>query len=228
MSIRFGKRDRKSRAFIALVLLSQLLTLPAAACPGLLLGQHLPFHERNGVTRNKLALYIRNAEGWQPIPLQVDPLDSEGSLLFPKDPNWTQEQLTLFDRLSFPIDRFGDRFDGKASSTSTLPCGSRELIQLSYQGRFAYLMTCEPDPKATAPRPVTYDVPKRTVRTQDYSYQYTESNHLVFENIQVASQDGKSMIPVARDSDLLITGDVKNFFTLYFDSSDIDAAIKYK
>ncbi|MBC7532929.1 MAG: hypothetical protein H7318_15250 [Oligoflexus sp.] len=209
-----------------LVLLTSLWTSASYSCPGLLLGQHLPFNDRSLINRNRLALYVKSGRSWHPIPMQLDPLDKEGSLQFPKNPAWKSDPLTLNDRLSFNIDRFSERYDGK--NADALPCGPREMVELSYQGKYAYLMTCEPDPLANAGRPVTHEEARRTVTSNDYSYRYTATNHLVFEQIQVASHDGKGMIPVARDSDLLIVSDVKKFFTLYFDSSDIDAEIVHK
>ncbi len=199
----------------------------ANACPGFLLGQHLPFREGSLVTRDHLALFIRENQTWRPVPLQVDPLDREGSLQFPRDPNWMRDGLTLYDRLSFDIARFGERLNPETKALK-LPCASEELIELTYQGKFAYLMTCAADASTLALRPVTHLEAQRSVVSNDYSYTYTPSNHLVFESIQVKGHDGKGMIPVAKDSDLLIVGDVKKFFTLYFDSSDIEAEIVHK
>lgn len=224
MSIRTKTRWIVCRSL--LMALSHLLTSVLNACPGLLLGQHLPFNEPGRVHRNKLALYVRDGRNWRPIPLQLDPLDNEGNLLFPKSPNWMKEPLSLRDRLSFNLDRFGERYDRK--NAGTLPCLPHEWIELNYRGKYAYLMTCEPDPAANAGRPVTHIEAQRTVFSDDYRYRYTASNHLVFEQIEVASQSGEGMIPVARDSDLLIVGDVKKFFTLYFDSSDINAEIVHQ
>lgn len=220
-------RNSSRILLIGLLVSSELLS----ACPGLLLGQHLPLSQPEAVRRDRLALYTYDGARWTPIPLQLDPLDRDGALVFPKDAHWSKDDLSPMDRLSFNIDRFGKRYDAaaKKSQISSLPCGTRELVELQYQAGYAYLMTCEPDPIANQSRPVSHDETRRTVRSADYSYQYTKSNHLVFEGIQVAAANGsKAMIPVAKDSDLLIVGDVKKFFTLYFDSSDIDAEIKYK
>ncbi|MBC7661447.1 MAG: hypothetical protein H7249_17260 [Chitinophagaceae bacterium] len=227
MSIRPKTRALQIHSFLKLLVFSHCFSATVAACPGLLLGQHLPFNDRKLITRDHLALYNRDTNGWHPMPLEVDPLDPEGNLMFPKDTKWAKEGLTPSDRLSFPIDRFAQRFDPKAPHPD-LPCGAKDVIELTYQGRYAYLLDCEQDKQILEPRPVSYDVSKRTVRTNDYLYRYTESNHLVFESIQVASRGGKGMISVAKDSDLMIIGDVKNFFTLYFDSSDIDAEIIHK
>lgn len=215
------------RGFRILPLMGVLWSQSLLACPGLLLGQHLPFQNIQNVRRDRLALYSFEGREWKPIPLQIDPLDRDGALVFPKDANWMKDDLELMDRLSFPIDAFRKRYE-KAGS-AVLPCGSRDLIELEFQKTYAYLMTCEPDPVSLQPRPVLHDEDKRTVKSANYSYVYTKNNHLVFEDIKVAPTDPKqAMVPVAKDSDLLIVGDVKKFFTLYFDSSDIDAEIKYK
>lgn len=195
------------------------------ACPGLLLGEHLPFQNIQKIRRDRLALYSFDGKDWLPIPMQLDPLDRDGALLFPKGRGWMKDDLELMDRLSFPIDAFRKRYD----KSRDLPCGSKDLIEFEYQKSFAYLLACEPDPSALKPRPVVHDEGQRTVKSAEYSYRYSKNNHLVFEDIKVASLDSsRSMVPVAKDSDLLIVGDVKNFFTLHFDSSDIDARIKYQ
>lgn len=216
------------KAFGLLLLLMSWDSL--LACPGFLLGQHLPFIQDVGIRRDRVSLHIFDGKNWSPLTLQVDPLDRDGALLFPKDPSWRKEVLTPHDRLSFDISKFSERYDEDAQKKSkvNLPCGTKELIELEYQGRYAYLMTCEPHPMSLQPKPVTHDEKARTVKTEDYSYIYTPTNHLVFEDIKIKGPDGTSMIGVAKDSDLLIVGDVKKFFTLYFDSSDIDAEIKYQ
>jgi len=229
MSIRTKARGRIFGSFVTL--LAALVTHPLNACPGLLLGQHLPFHQGHLVTRDHLALFVydKNMKEWRPVAMQIDPLDRDGNLQFPKNPNWLRDALTPYDRLSFDMSRFGARYDAQAArGTKPLPCGTRELIELNYQGHYAYLMTCSADPSINAPRPVTHMEGERTVVSGDYSYRYSKSNHLVFENIKVADREGKTLIPVAKDSDLLIVGDVKKFFTLYFDSSDIEAQIVHQ
>lgn len=224
MSIR--TKSRRLLASGLLIAVTDLFAPSLYACPGLLLGQHVPFYDRHLVKRDSLSLYVRDGESWRAEPLQVDPLDNEGSLLFPKDSKWVKEGLNPSDRLSFHLDRFGPRYD--LNKPLNPPCKTNELIELNYKGKYAYLMTCAPTAAVNAERPVTHQDKDRTVLSSDYSYRYSKSNHLVFENIQVASQNGKEMIPVAKDSDLLIVGDVKKFFTLYFDSSDIDAQIVHQ
>ncbi len=201
------------------------------ACPGMLLGQHLPFSNLENIRRDRVSLYTFDGKGWDALAVQLDPLDRDGALVFPKDKNWVKDEVNFMDRLSFDISRFSKRYDQEVakSSLSALPCGAKEIIELEYQGRYAYLMPCEPDPKAQKVRPVLHDHQLRTVKSADYSYTYTASNHLVFDDIKVAgAKESKTFVPVAKESDLLIVGDVKNFFTLYFDSSDIDAEIKYE
>ncbi|MCX6130971.1 MAG: hypothetical protein NTX25_18175 [Proteobacteria bacterium] len=129
------------------------------------------------------------------------------------------------DRLSFMPQKFGARFDGQGK----LPCKAQQMAELRFGDNYAYLAACgEERSAATSLDPVQLDEQKRIVAAQFYRYHYSERNHLVFDEIKLAEPNFKDYVSVAKDSDLLIVGDIKNFFTLYFDSDDIDAFITHK
>lgn len=234
MPVRFGKGSaarswprvgfvrRLSLAAACLCLLA--VPVPAFSCPGILLAKHLPFQNVEAIARHQLALLSFENGAWKEEALQVDPLDSEGSLLFPKKIDWMGEKLQPEDRLSFRVENFAARGDMK----KPLPCAAKELIEIDYRGKFAYLASCPQPVQGDWKDPVTFRETGREVSSRQYHYRYGPRNHLVFENIELSEKGNNEYISVARESDLLILGDVKNFFTLAFDSDDIEAMIKNK
>lgn len=233
MPVRFGKGSAKQprpgqrlvrRLGFAYFFFAFFFALPARACPGILLAKHLPFLNPDEVARHQLALYAYDGDEWKERPLQIDPLDGEGSLLFPKDRDWRSEKLRLDDRFSFRVEDFGSRYDGAKG----VPCRAKELLEISFRSKYAYLASCPNPVKGASSEPISFREAEREVASSHYRYRYSSKNHLVFEDIQLSERGKKDYVSVARQSDLLIVGDVKNFFTLTFDSDDIEAMIKHK
>ncbi|WP_141736071.1 hypothetical protein [Oligoflexus tunisiensis] len=188
----------------------------------------VPLKQRWTLPRSNLHLFAFRPDWpgrWVQLPLQLDPLDEEGGLLFPEDKDWMKKPIVPFDRLTFFTKQFGPKFDGKGAG----PCQSTNVVELDAPGGFAYLASC---PEAFVPKdftdPVTLQEKDRMVTAKYYRYHYSERNHLVFDAIHLADPAFQTFHPVASQSDLLIVGDVKNFFTLHFDSEDIDAFISSK
>ncbi|WP_324964882.1 hypothetical protein [Oligoflexus sp.] len=188
----------------------------------------IPLKNRWKIPRSTLHLFVFRPdlpERWMQLPMQLDPLDDEGNLLFPDDKNWNKKPIVPFDRLSFFDERFGAKFDGKGEG----PCRSTNVVEFDTKRGYGYLASCPEDyvPKPFA-EPVTLNEKQRMVTAKYYKYNYSERNHLVFDNIHLADPAFQNFYPVASQSDLFIVGDVKNFFTLHFDSDDIDAFINHK
>jgi hypothetical protein len=220
MSIWFG---RSKAGALTGCFLSFLLATSTQACPGLILAYQLP-RGLPPIQRDSLQLlaYEEGSAPWRPIAMQIDPLDEEGSLIFPKDPKWMQQDLGPYDRLSFRVQDFGRKLDPSAPR----PCPGAEWIELRSQDKFAYLVHCRKHTyKGDAP--VTLDEKERRVSSSQYEYAYTPENHLIFDQIRLQSAEGK-LETAAIKGDLLIVSDIKRFFTLVFDSSDIDAKITSK
>ncbi len=226
--VRRKSNGRRSFLSVFIVLFVSVSNL-AEACPGFLLTHQLPLKNRDKIDRSSLQLFTWNpeaAERWQTQPIQIDPLDDEGNLVFLEDKDWRKKPLGPFDRLSFSVAEFSKRFDGKAP----FPCQpTTDIVELDSANGYAYLASC-PDTyqKIAFPEPVELDEKLRLVTARAYKYHYSKRNHLVFDRIDLADPSFKKYNSVAMNSDLLIVGDVRNFFTLYFDSSDIDAFIIHK
>ncbi len=217
---------RRILATVLVLILGWAQTL--AACPGFLLMHQVPFKNRGNINRSNVQLFTWQPEStspWARQPLQIDPLDDEGNMTFPEDKDWQNKPIVPFDRLSLFDLNFSKAFDGK----SALPCQATDMVELESPRGFAYLANCpEPGAGSTLIEPVKLDEKQRVVSARFYKYHYSERNHLLFDDIELADPSFKSFAAVAHDSDLLIVGDVKHFFTLYFDSSDIDAFINHK
>ncbi len=199
------------------------------ACPALLLAYQLDGFDKAGVTRDQLAMFRYEKETspkWVSIPFELDPLDGEGSLLFPEGEAWKREALNSYDRISFSHSDVGSTYDGK----TPFPCEAKAVVELKSPEGYAYLMACTSNlsGKANFDSPVDFDAEARRVSTSYYRYNYSEKNHLVFDKIELSDFKKHIFQEVAKNSDLLIASDIKNFFTLYFDTSDIDAQIQKK
>ncbi len=217
------------RRFLSVLLLGAVaFSSLASACPGFLSMHQVPLKQRFKIARSTLHLFTFRPDlpdRWMQLPMQLDPLDEEGSLLFPEDKDWMDKPIVPFDRLSFFDERFGPKFDGKGEG----PCKSTNFVEFDSRRGYAYLASCPEDfTSKEFTEPVTLDEKQRMVNAKFYKYNYSERNHLVFDNILLADPAFQNFHAVASQSDLLIVGDVKNFFTLHFDSEDIDAFISSK
>lgn len=222
---------RASASSLVLALASSLFlgAGQSAACPALMLVDQLPFHRSAGTPkRSELQLYAfkGGSSAWAQIPLQLDPLDKDGSLIFPEDKDWFSKKIDPRDRISFNVEDFGKRFDGKTPT----PCAHTQWLEISEHGRYAYLFDCRGPSlrQGNFESPVVHDEKQRVVGSPYYRFRYSERNHLVFDEIQIKTKDSEDFLGVASRSDLVIVGDVKNFFTMVFDAENFDARIVQK
>lgn len=206
-----------------------LLANELLACPALMLVDQLPLSRKmTSPKRSELQLfaYQGGSAAWTPLPLQLDPLDKEGSLLFPEDKDWFSQKVDPRDRLSFAVENFGKRIDPKAPA----PCPHTQALEISHKGRYAYLFDCQGSflRKGSFESPVRHEEDQRQVSSPVYRFRYSARNHLVFDEIQIKTKGSEEFFGVAQRSDLVIVGDVKNFFTLVFDAENFDARIVQK
>jgi hypothetical protein len=69
---------------------------------------------------------------------------------------------------------------------------------------------------------VSYDEARGSVTSRFYNYKFKKDNNMLFEEVSLKSSPD---VVIARDSDLYIRSDVKNFFTLNFSSADIESKL---
>ena len=104
-SCRIRGRFHGRRRFLSVLLLYAVaFASTASACPGFLIMHQVPLKQRSKIPRDTLHLFSFRPdlpERWQELPMQLDPLDEEGSLLFPEEKDWMKKPVVPFDRISF-------------------------------------------------------------------------------------------------------------------------------
>lgn len=221
----------KWRASVSLSLALLAATPDAFACPGFL------FIDGFGPgilpqKRKELNLFILQDDGvggekWRKEALQLDPFTVDGKLKF-FDPaaQWLEEPLQPFDRLAMDSEKFGNRYHREAG----FPCQAEHIFEIRTQTmKFAYLAFCKEKRHwnhQLAFHTIKHDPAMREVRTPNFLYRYAADNHLLFKSIALPyDRQGGYPLFIAEDSDQVIRGDVKNFFTLNFTKDDVDAHI---
>lgn len=214
----------------ALTTVLMVTSFNAIACPGFLFVESFGPGVAPG-KRKELNLFsikkVNGRENWQKSPLQIDPFSNEGKLIFfPDNYQWLDEQVKPYDRLSMNSEEFGARY----TSAMGFPCDTKQIFELRDSARqYAYLAFCEDQKNYNLQIPfhtIRHDAENGEVNVPEFRYRYTRDNHLLFSRLSL-SYDNKNEYPlvVAENADQLIRGDVKKFFTFYFDQNDIDAQI---
>lgn len=195
---------------------------PAAACPGALFGLELSppiVGPRNGVR-----LFVKDGQGQPPgvqeIAVQVDPVDDDGHLRFFDNETFRQKVVESSDFMTFRVESFGQKIDIKKDK---LPCRGDTVYELwdDVAGRYAYLTNCGPtaiQPKL--PSAVAFDHIEHRLESDNYRYRFNPDNYMQFDEISFRNAQGTYDV-IAKNSKLMIRADVKNFFTMNFDSDEI-------
>lgn len=211
--------------------LALLASAPVAtACPGFLFIDSFGPAVLPG-KRKELNLFTlrtgATGERWEKQTLQIDPFSVDGKIKF-FDPGaeWLEEPLQPFDRLAMDSGHFANRYHREAG----FPCTTDHVFEIRTQDmRYAYLAFCKEKKNwnhQIAFHTIKHDAPNREVRTPNFQYRYAADNHLLFQSIALPyDRPGNYPLLIAENSDQVIRGDVKNFFTLNFTKDDIDAHI---
>jgi hypothetical protein len=104
-----------------------------------------------------------------------------------------------------------------------LPCSSGAIYEVSTAAGVAYLTSCAAmanSVPARFPARVTFDQAHHTLQSRFYRYRFNPDNYMQFASIAFPGARGE-WDEVASDSRLLIHADIKNFFTMRFDSRQI-------
>lgn len=216
-------------AFILTFSLS-ISSVSAFACPGFLFIESFGPGVAPG-KRKELNLFtikkVGGRDNWQKSTLQIDPFSNEGKLVFyPSNHKWLNETVRAYDRLSMQADDFGNRYHSELG----FPCDAKRIFELRNDANeYAYLAFCQDQKNFNLQIPfhtIRHDSRSGEVNAPEFRYRYAPDNHLLFNRLSL-SYDKKNEYPlvVAEDADQLIRGDVKRFFTFYFDQTDIDAQI---
>ena len=165
---------------------------------------------------------------WQEVALDVVPLSSDGGMLFFSDENWRQEPLASSDRVVFEESSFGQ----KRSVRDGLPCAERGVVEILSQSdpsRAVYLVSCPGRVNAGFGKPVNYDPNQFLLSGLNYAYWFQPKNHMLFKEIRLGpavTGGGERSKIAAKDAQMWIHSDVKNFFTLDLSGSDMESYLE--
>jgi hypothetical protein len=198
----------------------------ALACPANLFA--LELSPRLTGARDGLRLFAKDIRGnFRALPLQIDPLDADGHLKFfdEKSSNYFAKPIDGNDLMAFRMDGFGAPLD---KHKERLPCEGpvvHEILDRS-QVRYAYLTSCGPlAPPAPKPQSVTFDTKGNRLESPLYRYLFNPDNYMQFDSIAFRNAQG-GFDEIASDSRLLIRADVRNFFSMQFDSDEIESQLE--
>ncbi len=205
---------------LGFILLLLNLGLESKACPVFLfIGSDLK--ELAGTPKANLHLIaVEDGSVWREKAVQVDSLDPNGGIIFGE----TKLEVAQTDRLIFNPKAFGR----KKPSYLDFPCKPQivyEAIDYLEKDKAAYLISC-PDFKAEntvqnlGPQ---YSAEQGVLFSENYSYKFDVKNQLLFE--QIALGRGQDRILAAFHSDMAILADVKKFFSVIFNSTEIQSKI---
>ena len=194
-----------------------------SACPGYLWAADLPksFLEANS---ENIKLFTADKKGrFKELAFQLDRLSSEG-ILKEKKTSSPLKNLSSYDRLTMQPEKFA-----RKSKSGPLPCGEKNfLILKNTQGGYAYLAFCKK--QAAIKKLLSYPVRRQKaspiVESEFFSYRHKSDHLLLFDSIKI--KDGGIWRQVAKEADMLLHLDVKNFFTFHLDYHNMSATLEKK
>ena len=175
--------------------------------------------------RQELRLFIKTGAGFREQAIEVNPVDHDGHLVFFRDLAWREEIIRPNDLLLFRTDHWGSRIDLRRER---LPCQGPSIIEIQEQvsGNYAYLTICKTFLNASEfSAPVHFEPTRHLLKTQSYIYRFNPENYMQFSAVSFLDRAKRATL-VALDSRLYIHADVRNFFTMSFDSRDIESKME--
>ncbi len=199
---------------------------PVLACPAALFDFETA--PRMSGVRQGVRLFAKSSaaglkNGVAAIPIQIDPVDGDGHLMFFDDSSYMGKNLDRIDMFSFRVEDFGDKIDPKKEK---LPCQGPHVYEVKDEkGRYAYLTNCGVlAAPVFHPFKVSFEKDAHLLESPVYRYKFNPENYMQFNSI--AFKSGTGWATVAEDSRMLIRADVKNFFDMNFDSRQIESHLE--
>jgi len=175
--------------------------------------------------RSQLRLFTFSHNTWKEWPIQIDPRDPGGNLLFPKD-DFMNHALQASDRMSFETRELKGEKVFVSTNKKNAPCGANAGQEFQTGSEFGWIFNCT----ESATEDISHDAPvqfmqdKALITSQGYRYYFDPSNHILFQRVEIKQND--KWVIAAEDSSLNIRSDIKNFFTLNFDPTDISSRLE--
>jgi hypothetical protein len=161
---------------------------------------------------------------WVTIPIQVDLVDEAGHIAY-IERDFMGDLLSQSDLIMLNTNAFGDRV---SMVHGAFPCKAKGFYELKDRTseKYAYLAQCEELVNTVDyPKVVSFDKSRNLLTSKYYMYEFNPYNYMQFKSIKI-NGNNNDYIEVARDSKLIITSDVKNFFSLHFDSKQIESNLE--
>ncbi len=150
----------------------------------------------------------------------IVPVSSDGKISWFKDLAWKLESVNIRDRFVIEEDMLGRAVQGRFAFEGCTPRNG-EIVK--FRRGTAWLASCENSVVGKIndkTMRVVYDENAGSIASRFYKYKFKPENQMLFDEVTLK---GTSNVVLAKDSDLYIRSDVKNFFTLNFSSSDIES-----
>jgi len=209
--------------------LSALVAWPSAlglACPAFLAAKELPGLAGARRDLRLFALVMHDGKRlWQVLPVQVDPLGSDGVLQAHGDGDPGRESLPVAttDRISLRREGFGLRL----AASDPPPCQTPTVIELQNPetpSLFGYLTTCAGGTNQASPDPIVHDAERRQITGERFVYEYQPNNQLMYKTLNAKGPWGKPVL-AGSDADLNMHLDIADFFNLDFTNGDVESYV---
>lgn len=204
--------------------------LQAIECPGYIYGSEISKKFVGQPSRN-IRLFSNDAD--QTLterPIHIIPLDRYQVLT--KSPEsqtgnrGADATLSIHDRLIISPKSLGPRLSkGTSSAQNFLPCKAKWVQEISSSSgqEFAYLAYCRGSRKIRGKQPVISNTKLSTINSSFFNFKHAPDNILLFDNISLKGPNGWQT--VGKSADLWLHLDVRNFFSLDLDKSDLSAKL---
>jgi hypothetical protein len=155
------------------------------------------------------------------------PRNRHGSILWFKDENWKVQNVADRDQFILESNFFAPNTMKAPSLNDCLPKNGIRITSSSSDQAFLYAcpLWFVQNLDVGGPK-VGYDLSKNYLESRHYKYTYKSENHMLFQKILLKS-DSDVDVEIATDADLLIRSDIKRFFSMQFDSDDIESKLKH-
>lgn len=143
------------------------------------------------------------------------------------DGRWRDAPVTPLDQFLLGPEMYGRPVTSALKFTGCFPRRGVRVTRSDPPGE-AWLASCDAVVLGKLPRSgeqVVVDMKQGVLESKDYRYTFKPKNNMLFETIALKRSDA-SVVKLAHDGDLLIYADVKNFFSLQFDSGDIESLMR--
>ncbi len=212
----------RGAVFIEILVSGLFVSHPLIANPDYLIARDVP--AIIGTSRkNLVAIFNAGTIDKPDFRMQkptVVPVGEDGKIIWFKNDAWRSEPIIARDRILIEEDMLGQPAKGRFALQG---CTPKNGAYFKNKRGTMWLASCDEtvtkkiDDKT---KRVIYDEAGGAINSRFYRYQFKPENQMLFK--EVALRGDQEMI-LARDSDLYIRSDVKNFFTLNFSSADIES-----